>query len=40
MEFQGFDTYEEMMDAIDKAREAADVRVQPWQSAIKRLHSV
>ena len=35
MEFQGFDSYEEMMDAIDKAREAADTRVAPWQADVK-----
>jgi hypothetical protein len=35
MEFEAFDSFEAMMDAIDKARIAADGRVKDWQSAIK-----
>ncbi|HOC91567.1 MAG TPA: hypothetical protein PKH33_04285 [bacterium] len=35
MEFQSFDTWDEMMAAIEKARVAADGRVKEWQSAIK-----
>lgn len=35
MEFQGFDSWEEMQDAINKAREQADTRVRPWQAAIR-----
>ena len=34
MEFQSFDTFEEMMEALEKARIAADGRVLPWQSEI------
>ena len=35
MEFQAFDSWDEMMGAIDKARIAADGRVQDYQAAIK-----
>ena len=35
MEIQMFDSNEEMLDAVRRAREAADARVQPWQAAIK-----
>lgn len=35
MEFESFDTFDEMLAAIDKARVAADSRVLPWQSEIK-----
>lgn len=34
MEFESFDSYEAMMDAINKAREEADKKVQPWQAVI------
>lgn len=35
MDFQAFDTLDEMMQAITKAREAADRRVKSWQAAVK-----
>lgn len=35
MEFQSFDSYEDMMAAIDEARMTADGRVKPWQAAIR-----
>lgn len=35
MEFQSFDSYEAMMEAINRAREAADKNVQVWQAQIK-----
>jgi len=33
--FQEFDSFEEMMEAIERAREEADARVQDWQREIK-----
>ena len=33
--FQEFDSFEEMMEAIERAREEADRRVKPWQREIK-----
>lgn len=35
MEFEPFDTWDEMIGAIDKARVEADKMVQPWQAEIK-----
>lgn len=35
MEFQGFDSWEEVIAAIREASETADKRVQDWQAAIK-----
>ena len=35
MQFQAFDSLEEMFKAIDEARVAADGRVKDWQKAIK-----
>lgn len=35
MEFESFESFDQMMDAIDAARIQADKRVQPWQAAIK-----
>ena len=35
MEIQMFDSNEEMLNAVRRAREAADAQVQPWQAAIK-----
>lgn len=32
---QSFDSFEEMMDSIDKSRKAADERVESWQAAVK-----
>jgi len=32
---QEFDSFEEMMEAIERAREEADKRVKPWQRKIK-----
>lgn len=35
MEFEAFDSLEEMLERIDQARRAADAQVRPWQAAIK-----
>lgn len=35
MEFEAFDSLEEMLTRMEESRKAADARVQPWQAAIK-----
>lgn len=35
MDVQSFDDFDEMFERMQRDREAADARVQPWQAAIK-----
>lgn len=35
MDFEAFDSLEEMLERMEADRQAADARVQPWQAAIK-----
>lgn len=35
VEFEAFDSLEDLFKRMDEARRAADARVQPWQAAIK-----
>jgi len=38
MTFTAYDSFEEMMDDLSKAMDAADARVKPWQTAIQKGH--